>query len=121
MTSCDHEAFCRTTDIIYRKYFPSVAGHSEVAPTQRDHLAELKGRRPQTTYDCSVIIPVWNNAVLDPTMPQMHWAEVTDGVSYEVVVVDKWLDRWSGDIPSDLGAATCRSSAMSRISVSKAW
>ena len=33
MTSCDHEAFCRTTDIIYRKYFPSVAGHSEVAPT----------------------------------------------------------------------------------------
>ena len=87
MTSCDHEAFCRTTDIIYRKYFPSVAGHSKLLQLQRDHLAELKGRRPQTTYDCSVIIPVWNNAVLTQQCLNAL-AEVTDGVSYEVVVVD---------------------------------
>ncbi|MCS6329547.1 MAG: glycosyltransferase [Nitrospira sp.] len=87
MTSRDHDAFCRTTDIIYRKYFPSVAAHPKMLQAQRNHLAELKGRRPQPTYDCSIIIPVWNNAAL--TQQCLHaLAEVMDGVSYEVVVVD---------------------------------
>lgn len=87
MSSHDHDTFCRTTDIIYRKYFPYVAAHPRVLEAQREHLAELKGRRPQKTYDCSIIIPVWNNAAL--TQQCLHaLAEVTDGVSYEVVVVD---------------------------------
>lgn len=87
MTSRDHEAFCRTTEIIYRKYFPYVAAHPKMLQAQRHHLAELKGRRPQTTYDCSIIIPVWNNAALTQQCLQAL-AEVTDGASYEVVVVD---------------------------------
>ncbi|MBA5868777.1 MAG: glycosyltransferase [Nitrospira sp. CR2.1] len=87
MTSHDHDAFCRTTDIIYRKYFPYVSAHPRVLQAQREHLAELKGRRPRKTYDCSIIIPVWNNAALTQQCLQAL-AEVTDGVSYEVVVVD---------------------------------
>lgn len=87
MSSRDHEAFCRTTDIIYRKYFSPVAAHPELLQARREHFADLKGRRPQTTYDCSIIIPVWNNAALTKQCLEAL-AEVTDGVSYEVVVVD---------------------------------
>ncbi|HRB18396.1 MAG TPA: hypothetical protein PK224_21575, partial [Nitrospira sp.] len=35
MTSHDHDAFCRTTDIIYRKYFPYVAAQPTMLEAQR--------------------------------------------------------------------------------------
>ena len=105
MSSHDHEAFCRTTDIIYRKYFPHVASHPKMLAAQREHLAALKGRRSHTSYACSIIIPVWNNAALTRQCLSAL-ADVTEGVSYEVVVVDNgstdgvqtFLQNLGGDV-----------------------
>ncbi len=105
MTSHEHEAFCRTTEIIYRKYFPYVASEPNMLEAQRHHLAELKGRHTKPTYSCSIIIPVWNNAALTQQC-LTALANVTEHVSYEVVVVDNgstdgvqnFLQTLSGDV-----------------------
>jgi GT2 family glycosyltransferase/tetratricopeptide (TPR) repeat protein len=54
---------------------------------QRDHLSGLKARVSKTSYDCSIIIPGWNNAALTRQC-LTALAQVTDGVTFEVVVVD---------------------------------
>lgn len=87
MTSHDHDAFCRTTDIIYRKYFPYVAAQPTMLEAQRHHLAGLKGRAKKPSYACSIVIPVWNNAALTRQC-LTALAEVTDDVTYEVILVD---------------------------------
>lgn len=105
MSSHDHDAFCRTTDIIYRKYVPYVASHPKMLDAQRQHLAELKGQHSKTSYACSIIIPVWNNAALTEQC-LTALADVTEGVSYEVVVVDNgstdgvqtFLQNLGGDV-----------------------
>ena len=87
MTSRDQDAFSRTMDIIYRKYFPYAAAHPRILAAQREHLSGLKARVAKASYHCSIIIPVWNNADLTQQC-LTALAEVTDGVTYEVVVVD---------------------------------
>jgi GT2 family glycosyltransferase/Flp pilus assembly protein TadD len=88
MTSRDHNAFCRTSDIIYRKYFPYAATHPKILEEQRKHLQGLKSRMTTpSAYDCSIIIPVWNNAALTQQC-LTALADATDHVTYEVIVVD---------------------------------
>ncbi len=87
MTSHDHDAFCRTTDIIYRKYVPYVAANPKLLEAQQRHLAGLNGRAKKPPYACSIIIPVWNNAALTRQC-LTALAEVTDDVTYEVILVD---------------------------------
>ncbi|MCC2643005.1 MAG: protein of unknown function, putative Glycosyl transferase [Nitrospira sp.] len=87
MTSRDQDAFYRTADIIYRKYFPYVEAHPNIREAQRGFLRGLKSRVSNNAYHCSIIIPVWNN--IDLTKQCLSaLADMTDGVNYEVVVVD---------------------------------
>ena len=102
MSSHDHDAFCRTTDIIYRKYFPYAAAQPKLLEAQRHHLAELKGRTKKASYACSIIIPVWNNLALT-TQCLTALAEVTQDVSYEVIVVDNHSTDRTPDFLGQLG------------------
>lgn len=78
------------------------------------------------SFDCSIIIPVWNKVGLTRQC-LTHLAEVTDGCSYEVIVVDNastdetpaFLSSLSGDIqvitnPANYGfAKACNQGAAS--------
>jgi len=106
MTSRDQDAFARTAEIIYRKYASYVAAHPKIRDAQRNTLSSLQAQTgKKTTYDCSIIIPVWNNADLTKQC-LTALVENTGGVSYEVVVVDNgstdgvqdFLRTLSGDV-----------------------
>ncbi|HSF08629.1 MAG TPA: glycosyltransferase [Nitrospirales bacterium] len=82
--------------------------------------------RGEYSFDCSIIIPVWNKVELTRQC-LTHLAEVTDGCSYEVIVVDNastdetpaFLSSLSGDIqvitnPANYGfAKACNQGAAS--------
>jgi GT2 family glycosyltransferase len=102
MTSRDQEAFYRTADIIYRKYFHYVATHPKIRDAQQEMLRGLKSRTSKTSYHCSIIIPVWNNADLTKQC-LIALADVTDGVTYEVVVVDNGSTDGVQDFLQTLG------------------
>jgi GT2 family glycosyltransferase len=105
MTSATRETYWRTMDIIHRKYRPYAERISGVLEAQQQELENLRASiRPQT-FDCSVIIPVWNKRELtEQCLTEL--ARVTVGVSYEVIVVDNrstddtasFLSQLSGDI-----------------------
>ncbi len=86
MSSRDQEAFTRTMDIIYRKYLSDGEGTLD-AGAQRERLKRMKARVAPATYHCSIIIPVWNNIALTQQCLSAL-ADVTDGTTFEVVVVD---------------------------------
>ena len=102
MTSRDQDAFYRTTDIIYRKYFPYVAAHPRILEAQQEMLRGLKSRAQKTSYHCSIIIPVWNNADLTKQC-LTALADITGGVNYEVVVVDNGSTDGVQDFLQTLG------------------
>ncbi|MDR4472163.1 MAG: hypothetical protein MRJ92_05775 [Nitrospira sp.] len=86
MTSRDHEAFCRTTGLFIENTFPTSPPIRRCSK-HNDITARLKGRRPRDHLRLLGIV-VWNNAALTQQCPLQALAEVTDGASYEVVVVD---------------------------------
>ncbi len=87
MTSSTNDTYWRTTDIIYRKYRPYAERVAGVLEAQQKQLDGMRSAAKVKTFDCSIIIPVWNNLPL--TMQCMTaLAEVTQGASYEVIVVD---------------------------------
>lgn len=87
MSSRDQDAFARTMDIIYRKYFSYAAGHPRILAAQRERLKGMRARVTHTSYHCSIIIPVWNNTALTQQC-LTALASVTDGATFEVIVVD---------------------------------
>lgn len=105
MSSQSREAFARTAEIIYRKYAPYAAPHAQVVQHQCERLASLRREAAAKRFDCSIIIPVWNKVDLT-TQCLVALSEVTDGVSYEVIVVDngstdgtqEFLKSLSGDV-----------------------
>lgn len=102
MTSRDQDAFYRTADIIYRKYFPYVAAHPKIRVAQQEILRGLKSRAPKTSFHCSIIIPVWNN--IDLTKQCLTaLADITEGVNYEVIVVDNGSTDGVQDFLQTLG------------------
>ena len=54
---------------------------------QQKKLDGMRSDARAKTFDCSIIIPVWNNLSLT-TQCLTALAEVTQGVSYEVIIVD---------------------------------
>jgi GT2 family glycosyltransferase len=102
-TSQRPEDFQRTGKIIHERYrtYKSQADmgqrpEGEVSDKQESH---------SKTYDCSIIIPVFNRADLTKQcLTQL--AKVTDGVQYEVIIVDnhssdgtsEFLESLSGDV-----------------------
>ena len=87
MTSRDQDAFSRTTDIIYRKYFPYAASHPTLLAAQQERLRETKARSSMPSFQCSIIIPVWNKVELTKQC-LLALAKVTSGTEYEVILVD---------------------------------
>ena len=87
MTSSTSDTYRRTTDIIYRKYRPYAERIAGVLEAQQKKLDGMRSDAKAKTFDCSIIIPVWNNQALT-TQCLTALAEVTQGVTYEVIVVD---------------------------------
>ncbi|MBX3369559.1 MAG: glycosyltransferase [Nitrospira sp.] len=87
MTSSTSDTYRRTTEIIYRKYRPYAERIAGVLEAQHKKLEGMRSDAQAKTFDCSIIIPVWNNLALT-TQCLTALAEVTHGVSYEVIVVD---------------------------------
>ena len=87
MTSSTSDTYRRTTEIIYRKYRPYAERIAGVLEAQQKKLEGMRSDAQTKTFDCSIIIPVWNNLALT-TQCLTALAEVTQGVSYEVIVVD---------------------------------
>lgn len=56
-------------------------------PAAKPAPAASKAIAAAATFDCSIIIPVWNNLALTQQCVS-KLAEVTDGVTYEVILVD---------------------------------
>lgn len=105
MTSSTSDTYRRTTEIIYRKYRPYAERVAGVLAAQQKKIEGMRSDALAKTFDCSVIIPVWNNLAL--TMQCLTaLSEVTQGVSYEVIVVDNhstdetpaFLAGLSGDV-----------------------
>ena len=105
MTSSTSDTYRRTTEIIYRKYRPYTDRIAGVLEAQQKKLEGMRSDAQAKTFDCSIIIPVWNNLALT-TQCLMALAEVTHGVSYEVILVDNhstdgtpaFLAGLSGDV-----------------------
>jgi len=87
MTSSTSDAYRRTTEIIYRKYRPYAELIAGVLEAQQKKLDGMRADAKAKTFECSIIIPVWNNLALT-TQCLTALAEVTQGVTYEVIVVD---------------------------------
>ena len=87
MTSSTSDTYRRTTEIIYRKYRPYAERVAGVLEAQQKKLDGMRSDAKAKTFDCSIIIPVWNNLALT-TQCLTALSEVTQGVSYEVIVVD---------------------------------
>jgi len=102
-TSQRPDDFLRTRDLIharYREYWlPDDKGE-----LIEGHLSDKKERH-QKTYDCSIIIPVFNRAELTEQC-LTHLVKATDGIQYEVVIVDNhssdgtsgFLESLGGDV-----------------------
>ena len=102
-TSQRPDDFLRTRGLIHEKY-KKFWSRSHCARVDVDHLDQKKNSHGDD-YDCSIIIPVFNKTELtQQCLTQL--AKVTDGVSYEVIVVDNnstdgtrtFLDTLGGDI-----------------------
>ncbi|HVG02611.1 MAG TPA: glycosyltransferase, partial [Nitrospira sp.] len=102
MSSRDKDAFARTMDIIYRKYASYADKNPRILAAQREQLDALKARVSNVSYDCSIIIPVWNNAALTQQCVTAL-AQVTAGVNFEVIVVDNGSTDGVQDFLQTLG------------------
>ncbi len=102
-TSQRPDDFMKTRDLIharYREYWL----RDDKGEFIEGHLPNKKERH-QKSYNCSIIIPVFNKLELTQQC-LMHLAEVTTGISYEVVIVDnhstdgtrEFLESLSGDV-----------------------
>ncbi len=102
-TSQRPEDFLRTGKIIHERY-RTYGAQDDMGEWHEGHLSE-KQETHQKTYDCSIIIPIFNRAELtEQCLTQL--AKVTDSVRYEVIIVDngstdsteKILSSLAGDI-----------------------
>ena len=105
MTSGIPRDYLRTKKIIYQKYEENFRLQPSLIPLRDRELQNLESRMNPQTFECSIIIPVFNKVELTEQC-LMHLAEVTTGISYEVVIVDnhstdgtrEFLESLNGDI-----------------------
>ena len=105
MTSRISKDFLRTKRVIYEKCDEYFRLKPDLIPFREQELRDLENRVNPQTFPCSIIIPVFNKMELTQQC-LMHLAEVTQGISYEVVIVDnhstdgtiEFLASLSGDV-----------------------
>ena len=105
MTSGIPKDYLRTKKIIYQKYEEIFRLQPSLIPLRDQELRNLERKVDPRTFECSIIIPVFNKADLTKQC-LIHLAEVTTGISYEVVLVDnhstdgtrEFLETLGGDV-----------------------
>ncbi len=116
-TSSRAEDFLRTRLAIYLRYADEAAKSPRAAAVYARFLEAVQRAGEAKPFDCSIIVPLRNRAeVTRRCLTQL--AAVTDGVGYEVIVVDdgstddtaSFLATLSGDVhilqnPEDVGFA----------------
>jgi len=106
MTSRLPQTYYRNSKKIHLRYSDYVKDNPKLMQAQAKHLQRLSGHDVERNLiDCSIILPVFNRVELtQQCLTQL--AKVTDGVSYEVIVVDnnstdgtqEFLDTLDGDV-----------------------
>jgi GT2 family glycosyltransferase/Flp pilus assembly protein TadD len=86
-TSSQQSDFKRTRAVIFERYADEAKSNPKILLAQRRILDEDARSRPAGSFDCSIIIPVWNRAELSKQC-LMALAAVTVGITYEVIIVD---------------------------------
>jgi glycosyltransferase involved in cell wall biosynthesis len=116
-TSSRADDFLRTTVAIYLRYADEAAKSPRAAAVYAQALEAVQRASTPRMFDCSIILPIRNRAELTRRcLTQL--AAVTDGVEFEVIVVDNgstddtaaFLAALSGDVqvlrnPHDVGLA----------------
>ena len=87
MTSDNPADFLRTKKIIYKKYQQYFDVNPHLVSARDQELKNMALQRQKPSFDCSIIIPVCNKVELTQQCLS-HLSQVTQGCSYEVVVVD---------------------------------
>jgi GT2 family glycosyltransferase len=122
MTSSMRPDFLRTAEIIYARTEREAAARADVMQARAQFLANLRASvcsatsaaqeaaqptpmrnaDPAATYDCSIVIPVFNRAELTEQC-LVTLAEVTTGATFEVIVVDNASTDGTADFLAKLG------------------
>jgi GT2 family glycosyltransferase len=106
MTGSMGADFLRTAELIYDRTAGEAAGRADLLQARARFLSDLRARvaaetpvvaapirtpvpapAPATAFDCSILIPVFNRAELTEQC-LVKLAEVTEGVTFEVILVD---------------------------------
>ena len=99
-TSARQPDFLRTRELIYEKYQAVSRAKPRVWQAQQHMLG--KGDGGPCPFECSIIIPVFNKADLtQQCITQL--AQITEGVTYEVIVVDNASTDETSTFLSTLG------------------
>ncbi len=93
--------FLRTRELIYEKYRAESQSNPQVWEAQQQILGKEE-HSSQVTMDCSIIIPVFNKMELTQNC-LVHLAKVTNGNSYEVIIVDNASTDGTHEFLSSLG------------------
>jgi len=102
MTSRIPTDFLRTKRLIYEKYDEYFRLQPHLIPLKDQELRNLESRVNPQPFECSIIIPVFNKLELTQQC-LMHLAEVTTGISYEVVIVDNYSTDGTCEFLETLG------------------
>lgn len=105
MTSRISEDFLRTKKLIYKKYDKYFDAQPNLISVRDRELRNLEKKVNSDSFECSIIIPVFNQIELTKQC-LTHLVEVTTEISYEVVIVDnnssdgtrEFLESLGGDV-----------------------
>jgi glycosyltransferase involved in cell wall biosynthesis/predicted Ser/Thr protein kinase len=122
MTSSMEADYLRTAEIIYARSAADAAGDAEVLEGRRQFIGALRervgrsagstaaapstptraGAASATKFDCSIVIPVYNRAELTEQC-LVALARVTQGTTFEVILVDNGSTDATADLLAKLG------------------
>jgi GT2 family glycosyltransferase len=116
MTSSMQADFLRTAEIIYRKSAHEVGGRPDILRAREEFLHSLRAQAaaqsapvpsqpspsPPAGFDCSIIMPLFNRVELTEQC-LVNLAEVTRGMTYEVILVDNASNDGTAELVASLG------------------
>jgi GT2 family glycosyltransferase len=110
MTSSMQADFLRTAEIVYQKSAADVVGKPHLVQAREQFLHGLRAQAAsastqapsEATFDCSIIMPLFNRVELTGQC-LVKLAEVTQGMTYEVILVDNASSDGTAALLSSLG------------------
>jgi len=101
-TSSQQPDFKRTRAVIFERYAHEARGNPKILQLQRSILEQDGPSRPASSFDCSIIIPVWNKAELTRQC-LTALGPATEDVSFELIVVDNGSTDGTKEFLASLG------------------